>query len=276
MKKAPKKISAKVATSKPTIGVLASESEASQQALQRLMLRYNLLLLKDEKPSRLPKLKAILALGGDGFMLHVLHNFMDSNIPIYGMNCGTVGFLMNAYREEELFERIKSARPNVIHPLRMTATTAEGETETRWAVNEVSLVRSTAQAAHIRISIDGAVRMEEMIADGVLIATPAGSSAYNASVGGPIIPIRTEIIALTPISPFRPRRWRGALLPDRAAIHFDVLDSKKRPVSAVADFQRVKNVASVEVVRDKSRMVSLLFDPGHSLEDRLIKEQFLN
>lgn len=276
MKKLPKKVRTKTTSAKPTIGVLASDSEASQQALQRLMLRYNLLLLKDEKPSRLPKLKAILALGGDGFMLHVLHNFMDSNIPIYGMNCGTVGFLMNAYREEELFERIKAARPNAIHPLRMTATTTEGETETRWAVNEVSLVRSTAQAAHIRISIDDAVRMDEMIADGVLIATPAGSSAYNASVGGPIIPIRTEIIALTPISPFRPRRWRGALLPDRAAIRFDVLDSKKRPVGAVADFQRVKNVASVEVVRDKSRMVSLLFDPGHSLEDRLIKEQFLS
>jgi NAD+ kinase len=257
------------------IGVIASNAEAAQQALLRLKSLYKLTVLSADRPKRALKLKGIVVLGGDGFMLHVLHNFMDSNIPIYGMNCGTVGFLMNAYREDKLVERIQHAKPTLIHPLQMVATTLKGARHKRWAFNEVSLLRHTAQAAQVRISIDNAVRMEEMICDGVLVSTPAGSSAYNASIGGPIIPIRTEILALTPISPFRPRRWRGALLPDRAIIRFDVLDPRKRPVNAVADFQQISGVAMVEVFKDKERSVSLLFDPGHSLEERLLKEQFL-
>ncbi|NDF11562.1 MAG: NAD kinase [Proteobacteria bacterium] len=256
-----------------SIGVIASETKAARQALSRLAKLYDFTRIDAEKPEK-AKVDVVLALGGDGFMLHTLHEFINSGIPIYGMNCGTVGFLMNTYQEKKLLERIAAARPTMIHPLLMKVLTREDKVIERRAINEVSLMRQTAQAAHIQISIDGIVQMKELVGDGVLVSTPAGSSAYNASLGGPIMPLRTEIVSLTPISPFRPRRWGGAILPDRARVGFQVIDPKKRPVTAVADFVATKNVVSVEVMKDKSQSVTLLFDPGHSLEERILKEQF--
>lgn len=220
------------------------------------------------------KADVIVALGGDGHMLETLRSSIDLGKPIYGMNRGTVGFLMNHYAEENLIARIEGAVANTLHPLRMVATDANGETHQGLAINEVSLFRASAQAAKIRILIDGVQRMEELVCDGVLVATPAGSTAYNLSAHGPIIPIGAGILALTPISPFRPRRWRGALLPHNATITFEVLRAQKRPVNAVADIQEVHNVQKVVVREDRDVALTVLYDQDHNLEERVLKEQF--
>jgi len=216
----------------------------------------------------------IVALGGDGLMLQTLHNFMDSGKPIYGMHRGTIGFLMNEFALESLPERLAAAQRTVIHPLLMRAHDDKGKTHEHHAINEVSLFRQTAQAAHLRILIDGQERLAELIADGLLVATPAGSTAYNLSVQGPIIPINASLMALTPISPFRPRRWRGALLPDKAKVTIEVLEADKRPVAAVADHDEVRSVQTVDISMDQAISLNMLFDPGHSLDDRILREQF--
>jgi NAD+ kinase len=216
----------------------------------------------------------IVALGGDGLMLQTLHDFMKSGKPIYGMHRGTVGFLMNDYSADDLVERITAAHITVIHPLLMRARDAQGRVHEHHAINEVSLFRQNAQAAHLRILIDGRERLAELVADGVLVATPAGSTAYNLSAQGPIIPINAPLLALTPISPFRPRRWRGALLPDKAKVTIEVLDADKRPVAAVADHDEVRAVRSVDVSMDHNISLNMLFDPGHNLDERILREQF--
>ncbi len=216
----------------------------------------------------------IVALGGDGLMLQTLRRFMRSGKPIYGMHRGTVGFLMNEYREEHLRERIAAAHTAVIHPLLMHARAADGSSRDFHAFNEVSLFRQTYQAARLRILIDGKERLAELVADGVLLATPAGSTAYNLSAQGPIIPINAPLMALTPISPFRPRRWRGALLPDGARVRVEVLEADKRPVAAVADHDEVRAVLSVDIKMDQGIAMHMLFDPGHSLVERIVRELF--
>jgi NAD+ kinase len=217
---------------------------------------------------------AIVALGGDGLMLQTLHRHMHDRIPIYGMNRGSVGFLTNDYSEENLRERLASAETSTIHPLAMRAIVVGGAVHEGLAINEVSLFRQTHQAAKIRISIDGKMRLEELICDGALVSTPAGSTAYNLSVFGPILPIDAPLLALTPISAFRPRRWRGALLPNVARIQFDVLEPDKRPVSAVADHNETRSVTRVEVEQAEKIELLMMFDPGHSLDERILSEQF--
>jgi NAD+ kinase len=217
----------------------------------------------------------IVALGGDGFMLQTLHQFMDRQTPIFGMNRGSVGFLMNQYHEENLPDRLARAESIFLHPLRMTAIDVEGSGHTALAINEVSLLRSTRFAAKIKVDLDNVTRIEEMICDGVLVATPAGSTAYNIAVHGPILPLGAELLALTPISAFRPRRWRGALLPQNAEVTFEVLDAGHRPVSASADFTEIRKVTRVTVRADHSVTPTILFDPEHNLEERIVKEQFL-
>ena len=215
----------------------------------------------------------IVALGGDGFMLQALHAFLDKGKPIYGMNLGSVGFLMNEYSEDALLERLAAAEKAVVHPLRMRAQGRDGLVEAL-AFNEVSLLRETRQAAKIRVMVDERPRIAELICDGILVATPAGSTAYNLSAHGPILPIDAALLALTPISAFRPRRWRGALLPHRARVRFEVLESAKRPVSAVADDFEVRDVASVDVAEDRSIAMTMLYDAGHNLDERILSEQF--
>jgi NAD+ kinase len=216
----------------------------------------------------------IVALGGDGLMLQTLHDHMHSGKPIYGMHRGTIGFLMNEFSPHELRARLEAARESVIHPLLMRATDNGGMVHIHHAINEVALFRQSAQAARLRILIDEHERMPELIADGVLVATPAGSTAYNLSVQGPILPINAALLALTPISAFRPRRWRGALLPNTAYVIIEVLEGDKRPVAAVADHDEVRDVRRVEVLSDKTISMRMLFDPGHSLEERILREQF--
>jgi NAD+ kinase len=216
----------------------------------------------------------IVALGGDGMMLQTLHGFMTSGKPIYGMHRGTVGFLMNDFDPDNLKERLEAAQTTVIHPLRMRATDIHGATKEHHAINEVSVFRASYQAARLKILVDGRERLAELIADGILVATPAGSTAYNLSVQGPIIPIGAPLLALTPISPFRPRRWRGALLPDKAQVTIDVIDPGKRPAAAVADHDEVRDVKRVEIGMDQSIAINLMFDPDHSLDERILREQF--
>lgn len=218
--------------------------------------------------------EVVVALGGDGSMLDALRARMRDSKPVYGMNRGTIGFLMNEYREAELEERLAAAQPVEIWPLIMRATTRDGTIEERRAINEVSLLRETAQTARVRIFIDGAERMAELFCDGVMVATPAGSTAYNLSAHGPIVPIGSQLLALTPISAFRPRRWRGALLPRAAHVRFEILEAERRPVSASADALEVRNVASVEVQEDDKTSLTMLFDPGHALDERVLREQF--
>jgi NAD+ kinase len=207
-------------------------------------------------------------------MLQTLHRFMTSGKPIYGMHRGTVGFLMNEFSEERLPERLGEAHKTQIHPLLMRAVDAHGNSHEARAINEVSLFRQKYQAARLRILIDGKERLTELVADGLLVATPAGSTAYNLSAQGPIIPINAPLLALTPISPFRPRRWRGALLPDKAKVAIEVLEAEKRPVAAVADHDEVRDVHSVEIGMDHKISIPMLFDPGHSLDERILREQF--
>ncbi len=248
------------------LGFLASPAPEAQAALARLSARY---------PSVDPEeASVIVALGGDGLMLQTLHRFMGRDIPIYGMHRGSVGFLMNEYFEEGLIERIARAKLNVIHPLRMIARDLDGAALEALAINEVSLFRQTYQAARLAISVDGQVRLAELICDGVLLSTPAGSTAYNLSVGGPILPLSAPLLALTPISPFRPRRWRGALLPNTAKVCVTVLEADRRPVSAVADHREFRNVVEVNIREARSIEMRLLFDPGHALEERILAEQF--
>ena len=222
----------------------------------------------------LDQASVVVALGGDGLMLETLHRSIGRRLRIYGMNCGSVGFLMNEFREDGLVERIARAEPVVLHPLAMVAEDDMGRRHRALAFNEVSLLRETRQAAKLQIEIDGVVRLPELICDGALVSTPAGSTAYNLSAHGPIIPLGADVLALTPISAFRPRRWRGALLPHEAKIAFTILERDKRPVSAVADFTEIRDVARVEVHEDRSVAITLLFDPEHGLEERILKEQF--
>lgn len=217
----------------------------------------------------------IVPLGGDGFMLETLHDHLELGRPMYGMNLGTVGFLLNAYDPEGLAERIAGAQRVELFPLRMRARRGDGAEVEAIGINEVSIYRETRQAARLKIAIDGIARLPELVCDGILVATPAGSTAYNLSAHGPIIPLGANLLALTPISPFRPRRWRGALLPSRSRFRADTLDPSKRPVSAVADFTEVRDVVSVEIWEDRSLALHLLFDPEHNLEERILKEQFI-
>lgn len=216
----------------------------------------------------------VVALGGDGLMLATLHDFLGSGKPIYGMNKGTVGFLMNEFRTEGLMERLEAADRSVAHPLLMQAQDIAGAEHRAYAINEVHMLRQTYQTAKLKIEIDGRVRLEELISDGILISTPAGSTAYNLSVGGPILPLEASLLALTPISAFRPRRWRGALLPDNAAITVSVIDPERRPVSATADHFEFRRVSRVSVTMDHDIDLVMLHDPGHSLDERILMEQF--
>jgi len=220
--------------------------------------------------------EVLVALGGDGYMLHTLHSMLESGDPrpVFGMNRGTVGFLMNEWRLDNLAERIERAKAIRVAPLEMTAHTVGGETYSHAAINEVSLLRETRQTAKIEVSVNGRTAMPELACDGVLVATPAGSTAYNLSAGGPILPLQAKMLALTPISPFRPRRWSGAILPDDTMICFRVLDPENRPVSAVADQFEVRDVARVDVKLDRERSLTLLFDPEHALDERIAMEQF--
>jgi NAD+ kinase len=216
----------------------------------------------------------IVALGGDGLMLQTMHRVLKDGRPIYGMHRGSVGFLMNDYREDDLPRRIAEASGTVIHPLRMVAEDARGLVHEALAFNEVSMLRERHQAAKLRISIDGTVRLEELVCDGLIVATPAGSTAYNLSAHGPILPINSPLLALTPISAFRPRRWRGAILPQEAKVTIDVLEHDKRPVAAVADHYEIRDVRRVEVEEHQDQSVTLMFDPDHSLAERVLDEQF--
>jgi NAD+ kinase len=245
---------------------VASPAPEAQEALARLTALY------PPVPHR--QADVIVALGGDGLMLQSLHEVMATPRPIYGMHKGTIGFLMNDYREDVLVERLEAAQRSVIHPLVMVATDVAGHAYTARAINEVSLLRETWQAAKLSLVIDGTVRMPELIADGVLVATPAGSTAYNFSVNGPILPLEAQLLALTPISAFRPRRWRGALLPYAARITVMVNEAQKRPVSAVADHFEFRDIQRVDIAIDRSVELVLLHDEGHSLEDRILREQF--
>jgi NAD+ kinase len=249
-----------------TIAFVASDVAAAQQARRRLIRRYG-----DARPETAD---VIVALGGDGLMLATLQRFMNSGKPIYGMHRGTVGFLMNEFSDNGLVERLNAAEVSVIHPLLMRARDAAGRVHRHRAINEVSLFRQTYQAARLRILVDDQIRLPALVADGILLSTPAGSTAYNLSVQGPILPIGAPLLALTPISPFRPRRWRGALLPDKATVTIEVLEVDKRPVAAVADHDEVRSVRSVEICMDHSIEMHMLFDPGHSLDERILREQF--
>lgn len=250
-----------------TVGFVGSEQTEARPAVERLQARYR----------HVPPEEAdvIVALGGDGFMLRALHQHMDRRVPIFGMNRGTVGFLMNTYDEEGLVERLKAAEAIELHPLRMDAIDVNGREHMALAINEVSLLRELRFAAKLRIVVDDIVRLEEMVCDGVLVSTPAGSTAYNLSAGGPILPLGADVIAITPLSAFRPRRWRGAILPRHTRVSFQVLDADERPVSAVADYTEVREVIQVNVREERDLSPVLLFDPEHNLEERIIKEQFL-
>jgi NAD+ kinase len=250
----------------PVLAFVASRAPEAELAARRLARFYG-----DNDPE---KADVVVALGGDGFILHTLHRFLGTEKPIYGMNRGSVGFLMNEFREDGLIDRIRAAETSVVHPLNMRATNAAGEVFSARALNEVSLLRQTYQAAKLEIAINGQVRLPELVGDGVLVATPTGSTAYNFSANGPILPLNAPLMALTPISAFRPRRWRGALLPDDAGITIRVLEGEKRPVSAVADHFEVRDAVEVHVVMDRSVNLVMLHDPGHSLDERILREQF--
>ncbi|MBM82954.1 MAG: NAD kinase [Planctomycetaceae bacterium] len=249
------------------VALVGSQSESAQEALVGLKERYETVAPKDAD--------VIVALGGDGFMLETMHRNMRYGLPIYGMNRGTVGFLLNEYNEDALVERVNRAQVANLRPLLVTAVGDSGSEQTARAINEVALLRQTRQAANVRIIIDGKPRIEKLICDGVLLATPAGSTAYNLSAHGPILPIGSGVLALTPISAFRPRRWRGAILPRAASVTFEILDYYKRPVSATADMTEFRHVESVTVREDTETEIKLLFDPEQNLEDRILNEQFI-
>jgi NAD+ kinase len=245
---------------------VASKTEEAQAALNLMRERYG--------DVGIDSASVIVALGGDGFMLQTLHRHTSRNLPVYGMKLGTVGFLMNQYHVDGLDERIARAQPTVLRPLEMEVQTESGSTVTATAFNEVSLLRQTKQAAHVRVSLNGAVKLEELVCDGILLSSPAGSTAYNLSAHGPILPLGSNVLAMTPISPFRPRRWRGAILPSSTQVRFEVLDHYKRPVSATADSYEVRDIVEVAIRESRERVMNLLFDPEHNLEDRILNEQF--
>ncbi len=249
------------------LAFLAADTPKAQASLQALSQRYGQCAPADAD--------VLVPLGGDGWMLEMLHRWMHLEKPFYGMKRGSLGFLLNRYHEADLLQRIEQAEPTPLSMLKMRVETVEGDQASARAFNEVSLLRETGQAAHIRIAINEAVKVEELICDGVLVATSAGSTAYNYSAHGPILPLGSDILALTPISPFRPRRWRGAILPGNAHIHFEVLDPDKRPVSATADATEIRNVRHVWVEEDPHQQPTLLFDPDHNLEERILNEQFV-
>jgi NAD+ kinase len=248
------------------VAFVAGEGAGASAAIERLTARYG---------NAAPEVAdVIVVLGGDGLMLQTLHRHLCDRKPVYGMNLGSTGFLMNEYREEGLMERLPLAEISIVHPLRMNAVDADGESHEALAINEVSMFRQSSQAGKLRISVDGMVRLEELICDGLLVATPAGSTAYNLSVSGPILPIGSPLLALTPISPFRPRRWRGAVLPDSARIKAEVLDAGKRPMTAVANHREFRNAVEISVSEVADINLFLMFDRGHSLEERILAEQF--
>lgn len=249
-----------------SIAFLASRAPQAQEALAALTARYG--QCAPEAAS------VIVALGGDGFMLDTLHGTQKLGLPVYGMNCGTIGFLMNAYGEPDLMARLDAAEEELINPLRMKAYTLNGGEVEKLAINEVSLLRAGPQAAKLRILVDGRERMPELVCDGAILCTPAGSTAYNYSAHGPILPIGSDVLALTAVAAFRPRRWRGALLPKTATVRFEVLEGEKRPVMADADGRSVRDVLAVEIRSEPDVQHRILFDPGHGLEERLISEQF--
>ncbi|WP_386680651.1 NAD kinase [Loktanella sp. R86503] len=248
------------------IAFTASNAPLAQEALAELTQRHGSIAPEEAQ--------FIVALGGDGFMLQTLHATQALDVPVYGMNRGTVGFLMNEYDGDKLVQRLQDAEEEIINPLIMTALAADGSMHTALAINEVSLLRAGPQAAKLRITVDGKLRMPELVCDGALVCTPAGSTAYNYSAHGPILPIGSDVLALTAMAAFRPRRWRGALLPKKAVVRIDVLNAEKRPVMADADGKSVRNVVSVEIQSNPSIRHRILFDPGHGLEERLFQEQF--
>ncbi len=248
------------------IAFVASGAPAAQASVKALRERYDGV---DPESA-----DVVVALGGDGFMLETLHRFIGRGVPIYGMNRGTVGFLMNEYIEDDLAARLAQASKSIVHPLVMTTRSVDGSTAKALAINEVSLLRETRQASKIRISVDGTVRIEELICDGVLVATAAGSTAYNLSAHGPILPVGSDLLTLTPISAFRPRRWRGALLPATATVRFEILENEKRPVSAVADSTEVRDVVDVVIEENRDVELTMLFDAEHNLAERILNEQF--
>ncbi|QJB58296.1 NAD kinase [Pseudodesulfovibrio sp. zrk46] len=250
------------------IACVASESPAAQEALAALSKRYDCVPVKEAD--------VIVCLGGDGFLLSTMHDYHHTRLPIYGMNRGTVGFLLNSYTENGLIARLNLAHGVVLNPLRMVATDIDGHKLSALAFNEVALHRYSQQSAHIRVSINGQQRLENLVCDGIMVATPAGSTAYNLSARGPIIPVGSNVLALTPVSPFRPRRWNGALLPHSVTVEFDIIDPFKRPVGASADSFEVRDVSHVSIQEDHSECATILFDPDHCLEERIFSEQFVN
>ncbi|MBU3029254.1 NAD kinase [Paracoccus marinaquae] len=251
----------------PAIHFTASQADPAQEALARLIAIYG--------DTPVFRADLVVALGGDGFMLQTLHAMQGRDLPVYGMNRGTVGFLMNRYSEDDLPERLLAAEETVTNPLRMRAHCADGSVQEALAINEVSMLREGPQAAKLRVHVDGRMRMEELVCDGALVATPAGSTAYNYSAHGPILPIGSEVLALTAIAPFRPRRWRGALLPKGAEVEIEVLNPDRRPVMADADSRSVRHVTRVSIRSADDIRHRLLFDSGHGLEERLLREQFV-
>jgi NAD+ kinase len=249
------------------VAFVASDAEAAQAALLELHREYGVIAPEEAE--------IVVPLGGDGFMLETVHRFFGKGVAIFGMHRGSVGFLMNPYQLDGLADRLATAQPVTLYPLEMTTSDVRGEVATAIAFNEVSLLRETRQGAKLKVSVDGVVRLEELMADGILLSTPVGSTAYNLSAHGPIIPLDAEILALTPISAFRPRRWRGALLSHRANVRIDALETDKRPVSAVADFTEVRDVISVEIQVNREVAMTLLFDREANLQERVFKEQFL-
>lgn len=253
----------------PRLALLAAPGEAARDAEKLLRERHDFVDLDSAD--------AVIALGGDGFLLQLLHRLLEDrrSLPAYGMNLGTIGFLMNHCQPEGLLDRLERAKSFSVTPLLTTIETTAGQKFTLPAINEVSLLRETRQAAKIEIVINDRVVLDELICDGILVATPAGSTAYNLSANGPILPLDSALLALTPISPFRPRRWKGAILPDRYRVKLTILESTKRPVSAVADQREIRDIASVEVSLDRNRALTLLFDPEHALDERIAMEQFI-
>ncbi len=258
------------------IAVIAAKNNSRALEKKNLLVEKYGLTDLTTKHQDVAGIDVVVAIGGDGLMLHLLHEYEKSQTSVYGVNCGTVGFLMNSFREENFLENLEKAKESRLFPLRMNVTDVDGKLHSHVAINEIALLRQSSQAAKIRVAVNGYERISSLAADGILVATAAGSTAYNLSAGGPIIPFGSKILALTPISPFRPRNWNGALLPADSKIKLEVLKSNSRPVSATADFNSVQNVKEVEIFEDRSLYFKILFDPNHSLEERIIREQFNN
>ena len=252
---------------KKNVHFVASNSDEANHALDKLLSKYHQSSPEDAE--------IIVALGGDGFMLETLHNYLPTLKPVFGIHRGSVGFLMNEYREENLLERVFNSEKVILHPLKMKTISSDGDNKIAHAINEVSLLRETRQAAKVRIYVNGQCRLKELICDGILICTPAGSTAYNLSVEGPVLPLGANLLAITSISAFRPRRWRGAIVPNNSQIKLEILESEKRPVSAVADRTEFRNITEVTIEEDLTKSITLLFDPEHNLEERILSEQFL-